>query len=104
MSDRPPVEVALVVPVYNERDSLPLLIDEITRAVGGGAADRSYEIVAVDDGSTDGSLELLRGLRRGPPGPRAGGLGGRAGEAGARGRGVWAPPRPGGGARGARPH
>src|SRR5438045_2670195 len=67
MSDRPPVDVALVVPVYNERDSLPLLIDEIARAVGGGAAGRSYEIVAVDDGSTDGSLELLRGLRRDHP-------------------------------------
>ena len=63
MSDRPPVDVALVVPVYNERDSLPLLIDEITHAVGGGGAGRSYEIVAVDDGSTDGSLEVLRGLR-----------------------------------------
>src|SRR5437764_6478748 len=67
MSDRPPVDVALVVPVYNERDSLRLLIEEIARAVGGGAADRSYEIVAVDDGSTDGSLELLRGLRRDHP-------------------------------------
>ena len=67
MSDRPPVDVALVVPVYNERDSLPLLIDEIARAVGGGAAGRSYEIVAVDDGSTDGSLELLRGLGRDHP-------------------------------------
>ena len=63
MSDRPPVDVALVVPVYNEHDSLPLLIDEITHAVGGGGAGRSYEIVAVDDGSTDGSLEVLRGLR-----------------------------------------
>src|SRR2546421_1330478 len=67
MSDRAPVDVALVVPVYNERDSLPLLIDEITRAVGGGGAGRSYEIVAVDDGSTDGSLEVLRGLRRDHP-------------------------------------
>src|SRR2546430_17711662 len=67
MSDRAPVDVALVVPVYNERDSLPLLIDEITRAVGGGGAVRSYEIVAVDDGSTDGSLEVLRGLRRDHP-------------------------------------
>ena len=67
MSDRAPVDVALVVPVYNERDSLPLLIDEITRAVGSGGAGRSYEIVAVDDGSTDGSLEVLRGLRRDHP-------------------------------------
>jgi dolichol-phosphate mannosyltransferase len=65
MSDRVPVEVALVIPVYNERDNLPLLIDEIARAVG--TAGRSYEIVAVDDGSTDGSLEVLEGLRRDHP-------------------------------------
>jgi glycosyltransferase involved in cell wall biosynthesis len=62
MSDRVPVEVALVIPVYNERDNLPLLIDEIARAVG--AEGRSYEIVAVDDGSTDGSLAVLVGLQR----------------------------------------
>jgi len=65
MSDRVLVEVALVIPVYNERDNLPLLIDEIARAVGGEG--RSYEIVAVDDGSTDGSLEVLEGLRRDHP-------------------------------------
>src|SRR6267143_2037070 len=65
MSDRVPVEAALVIPVYNERDNLPLLIDEIARAVGGEG--RSYEIVAVDDGSTDGSLEVLEGLRRDHP-------------------------------------
>ena len=65
MPDRPPLDVALVIPVYNERDNLPLLIDEIARAVGGEG--RSYEIVAVDDGSTDGSLEVLEGLRRDHP-------------------------------------
>src|SRR2546421_6963523 len=98
MSDRPPLDVALVVPVYNERDSLPLLIDEIARAVGGGAAGRSYEIVAVDDGSTDGSLELLRGLRRGHPELRGVALGGHAGPTGAPAAGVPAAPRGGGGA------
>ena len=67
MSDRPPVDVALVVPVYNERDSLPLLIDEITHAVGGGGASRSYEIVAVDDGSTDGSLEVSASIKSARP-------------------------------------
>src|SRR2546430_5242605 len=95
MSDRAPVDVALVVPVYNERDSLPLLIDEITRAVGGGGAGRSYEIVAVDDGSTDGSLEVLRGLRRGHPGLRGVALGGHARATAAPPPGVPGPPRPG---------
>jgi glycosyltransferase involved in cell wall biosynthesis len=58
-----PVELSLVVPVYNERDSLPLLVEEIGRALDG----RRYEIVAVDDGSTDGSLDVLKALKRTHP-------------------------------------
>src|SRR5207237_10043261 len=62
MPDRPPLDVALVIPVYNERDNLPLLIDEITHAVGGTG--RRYEIVVVGDAATDGSLGVLGGLER----------------------------------------
>ena len=58
-----PVELSLVVPVYNERENLPLLVEEIARALPG----RRYEIVAVDDGSTDGSLDVLRALKREHP-------------------------------------
>jgi glycosyltransferase involved in cell wall biosynthesis len=60
---RPPVELSLVVPVYNERESLALLVEQITQALGGPGQRPSYEIVAVDDGSTDGSLELLKALK-----------------------------------------
>jgi glycosyltransferase involved in cell wall biosynthesis len=56
-------DLSLVVPVYNERDNLPLLIGEIAGALGG----RRYEIVAVDDGSVDGSLEVLKRLKRDHP-------------------------------------
>ena len=52
-------ELSLVIPVYNERDSLPVLVGEITTALAG----QRYEIVAVDDGSTDGSLEVLKRLK-----------------------------------------
>ncbi len=58
-----PVELSLVVPVYNERASLPILVEEIGTALAG----RRYEIVAVDDGSTDGSLEVLKALKRDHP-------------------------------------
>ena len=58
-----PVDLSVVVPVYNERDSLPVLVEEIGRALAG----RRYEIVAVDDGSTDGSLEALKALKRDHP-------------------------------------
>src|SRR2546421_847297 len=61
MSD--PVELSLVVPVYDERESLAILVEEIGRALAG----RRYEIVAVDDGSSDGSLEELKALKRDHP-------------------------------------
>jgi dolichol-phosphate mannosyltransferase len=60
-----PVELSLVVPVYNERDNLPLLVEEIGRALAGRGG--RYEIVAVDDGSTDGSLDVLKALKGAHP-------------------------------------
>ncbi len=62
-----PPELSLVVPVYNERDNLPLLVGEIAQALRGVGTGRRYEIVAVDDGSTDGSLEVLKALKRDHP-------------------------------------
>ena len=58
-------DVSLVVPVYNERENLAPLVTEIARALG--PADGRYEIVAVDDGSTDGSLQELKALKRAHP-------------------------------------
>ncbi|HEY3280590.1 MAG TPA: glycosyltransferase family 2 protein [Gemmatimonadales bacterium] len=52
-------ELSLVIPVYNERENLTPLVAEIGAALRG----RRYEVVAVDDGSTDGSLELLKDLK-----------------------------------------
>ena len=52
--------LSIVVPVYNERENLALLHEAIHRAL----ADCRYpwEVVLVDDGSTDGSAEVLRRL------------------------------------------
>lgn len=60
-----PVDVSLVIPVYDERENLEPLVTEIAAALSGGA--RRYEIVAVDDGSTDGSLATLKDLKRSHP-------------------------------------
>src|SRR5437879_9305158 len=60
-----PVELSLVVPVYNERENLPVLVEEIGRALAGPGG--RYESVAVDDDSTDGSLDVLKALRRDHP-------------------------------------
>jgi dolichol-phosphate mannosyltransferase len=55
----PPPELSLVIPVCNERDSLPLLVGEIVAALVGWR----FEIVAVDDGSADGSVDVLKRLK-----------------------------------------
>src|SRR3954470_8047780 len=52
--------LSVVFPVYNEEENVPVLLDEIARAVG---SKWSYEMVAVDDGSTDRSLAVLREMR-----------------------------------------
>lgn len=54
------MELSLVVPAYNERDNLAPLLAEITAALSG----TSYEVIIVDDGSSDGSLDALKALRR----------------------------------------
>src|SRR3954462_11058708 len=53
-------DLSVVFPVYNEEENIPILLDEIAKALDGKW---SYEIVAVDDGSTDRSLEVLRASR-----------------------------------------
>lgn len=51
---------SIIVPVYNELESIPLLIEQITMVMDGLAGDS--ELILVDDGSTDGSSELLEQL------------------------------------------
>ncbi|MGH8001090.1 MAG: glycosyltransferase family 2 protein, partial [Brasilonema sp.] len=51
-------DVSVVVPVHNEVESLPHLLEAI--AVTITATEWSYEIICVDDGSTDGSAQLLK--------------------------------------------
>jgi len=58
-------DLSLIIPVYNERENLSPLLAEIAGALSG--AGRSYEVVAVDDGSTDGSFETLKILKREHP-------------------------------------
>lgn len=50
--------ISVVVPVYNEVESLPDLISAIATTLT--ASQVSYEIICVDDGSTDGSAEFLK--------------------------------------------
>jgi len=51
------MDVSVVIPLYNEAESIPTLAETLNSVLSG--MDRSYEIVIVDDGSTDGSWEAL---------------------------------------------
>jgi glycosyltransferase involved in cell wall biosynthesis len=50
-------DLSLVVPVYNEKENLPLLMDAIYAALT--PLNKKWEVVLVDDGSKDGSLDVL---------------------------------------------
>jgi glycosyltransferase involved in cell wall biosynthesis len=59
------LEISIVIPVYNEVESLEILhskLSEVLTRLG-----RSYEIVFVDDGSRDGSLDVLHQLHLSDP-------------------------------------
>jgi len=65
-TDRSPApDVSIVVPIYNEVDNLPDLVARIGAAMAGQAL--GFELLAVDDGSTDGSRERLRELAASTP-------------------------------------
>ncbi|MGA2907446.1 MAG: glycosyltransferase family 2 protein [Terracidiphilus sp.] len=58
LQSRPdPAQLSLVVPCYNEAESLPLLAAEVTRFID--AAPYPCEVVLVNDGSTDRTIEFL---------------------------------------------
>lgn len=54
------MNLSLVVPVYNEEENLPLLYEAVHAALD--PLSYSWELVVVDDGSSDGSLEVMRSL------------------------------------------
>jgi len=58
MIEKSQVDLSIVVPVYNEEENVRDLIQVITQAIQGTLD--AYEILLVDDGSTDGSFSILK--------------------------------------------
>lgn len=54
------IRISLVVPVYNEQENIKVLTDTLEKTLLPFAYD--YEIIFIDDASTDGSLEVIRKL------------------------------------------
>jgi len=57
-------EISIVVPIFNERANLDALIQEVGEAMGANSTQhpQSFELILVDDGSSDGSTERLSAL------------------------------------------
>ena len=68
MTNRSPVarKVSIVIPVYNEEGNLPRLLPRLVPVLEGMG--RPWEVVFVDDGSRDRSLELLKAAALERPG------------------------------------
>ena len=56
----PQLDLSVVVPIYNEAESIETLVQAIANAVT--ETNLSYEIICVDDGSKDGSTQVLTDL------------------------------------------
>jgi glycosyltransferase involved in cell wall biosynthesis len=54
------MDISVIVPVYNEEENLPLLHKAICRSLNG--IGETWELILVDDGSVDGSLNVMRKL------------------------------------------
>jgi glycosyltransferase involved in cell wall biosynthesis len=61
----PALDLSVVIPLFNEEESLPTLIAELHQVLRPERL--SYEIVLIDDGSTDGSFALAKSLAASDP-------------------------------------
>lgn len=57
------LDLSVVIPAYNEEDRLPATLDRVQEFLAAGG--RSYELVLVDDGSSDGTLAVMNAAAEG---------------------------------------
>jgi dolichol-phosphate mannosyltransferase len=62
------IELSVVVPMFNEEEMVPAFHAEVTRVLKGAGV--SFEVIYVDDGSRDGTLDKLRALQAADPAVR----------------------------------
>lgn len=58
------MKISVITPIYNEAENIPRLYTELTEVLTGMSCNKSdsYEIIAINDGSKDGSLDVLRNI------------------------------------------
>ncbi len=59
-----PMKLSVVIPIYNERDNVEAVVERVSSVPL--PRDMEREIILVDDGSTDGTTEVLRGFNGRP--------------------------------------
>ena len=57
------IDASIIIPVYNEVDSLNQLNNELIEAIESSKYIDNYELIYVNDGSTDNSLEVLNEIK-----------------------------------------
>jgi dolichol-phosphate mannosyltransferase len=87
MSTPQTTQLSVVVPVFNERDNLVPLLTEIRAALA--SLNLPYEVIFVDDGSGDGSAEVLASLARNDSVVRVVRLSRNSGQSAALAAGFW---------------
>ncbi len=60
MSDRPEL-ISVIVPAFNEADNVPIVTESVLRSLRGLGP---YEIIFIDDGSTDATLDRIKEMAR----------------------------------------
>ena len=87
MPDTPPRPcLSVIIPVYNEAANLPGLGAEVAKAMAG--LGRSWEVIFVDDGSSDASYAVIQEMTRRHPGCKGLRLGRNVGQTGAISAGI----------------
>jgi dolichol-phosphate mannosyltransferase len=56
-------EISIVIPLLNEESNIPLLIDKLKDVFGN--IDKSWEVIFVDDGSSDNSFNIIQSIAAG---------------------------------------
>lgn len=65
LANRTQIEVSLIIPTYNERENIGILLQQVYAVLQ--EAGRAFEVIVVDDDSPDGTWEVVQGMMRAYP-------------------------------------
>lgn len=64
-TDRSTMKLSIIIPAYNERESIPELYQAIIHVMQ--EIDSEFEVIFIDDGSVDGSFDIIKSLNQNDP-------------------------------------